>query len=395
MVQMTWNWNSLLMPTYDYPLRLIQPSFDSPLTDAIVALEKLRGLVLKGNTPAPVFFQIKAIFHLLESLSSARIEGNHTTLAEIVDTRISHAAASTDQLHEIENIENAMRFLEESFHASSDISPALIRELHDLTVRNLIREGDSNPGSFRTINVRISGAQHQPCDPSLIAAHLSDLCQFINSQEARKYDLLKIALAHHRFAWIHPFANGNGRVVRLLTYAMLIKFGFGVSTDGRVLNPSAVFCNDRERYYQKLAAADHGNEEALADWCLYVLTGIQAEIGKVDRLTDHQFIREKILLPALRFCRERNALNTEDAIYVEEAIKLGSFKSSALMVVSPNLDARQQAYKFNKLQVAKLVVPVAKNKRQYTLGFANSVLLRGVIQSLRIEGFLGALDSLL
>jgi Fic family protein len=45
---------------------------------------------------------------------------------------------------------------------------------------------------------------------------------FEDSQTALpKYDLMKVALARHRFAWLHPFSNGNGRVVRLLTYAML------------------------------------------------------------------------------------------------------------------------------------------------------------------------------
>jgi len=35
-------------------------------------------------------------------------------------------------------------------------------------------------------------------------------------------------------------------VVRLLTYALLMKYGFNVNTGGRVLNPTAVFCNDRD-----------------------------------------------------------------------------------------------------------------------------------------------------
>ncbi|ELI8268688.1 Fic family protein, partial [Yersinia enterocolitica] len=66
--------------------------------------------------------------------------------------------------------------------------------------------------------------------------------------------------------------------MRLLTYSLLIKYGFNVKTSGRVLNPTAVFCNDRERYYSMLAEADTGAVEGLEQWCLYVLTGISAEL---------------------------------------------------------------------------------------------------------------------
>ena len=47
--------------------------------------------------------------------------------------------------------------------------------------------------------------------------------------DSPKYDLLKVAIAHHRFVWVHPFSNGNGRTVRLFTYAMLVKLGFNVN----------------------------------------------------------------------------------------------------------------------------------------------------------------------
>jgi Fic family protein len=83
---------------------------------------------------------------------------------------------------------------------------------------------------------------------------------FINASDSPKYDLVKVAVAHHRFGWVHPFSNGNGRSVRLLTYALLIKYGFNVNTGGRVLNPTAVFCNDRDRYYAMLAEGDRGTQ---------------------------------------------------------------------------------------------------------------------------------------
>lgn len=91
-----------------------------------------------------------------------------------------------------------------------------------------------------------------------------------------------MALAHHRFGWVHPFCNGNGRVVRLLTYALMIKYGFNVKAGGRVLNPTAVFCNDREKYCEMLAHADAGSPAHLERWCVYVLQGVLAELQKVD-----------------------------------------------------------------------------------------------------------------
>jgi len=114
--------------------------------------------------------------------------------------------------------------------------------------------------------------------PVLVPGYMEELMGFINRDDAPKYALIKVALAHHRFGWIHPFSNGNGRVVRLMTYALLIKYGFNVKTGGRVLNPTAVFCNDRERYYAMLSCADKGMDESLDRWCTYVLQGILDEL---------------------------------------------------------------------------------------------------------------------
>lgn len=57
-----------------HELQLLNPSFDSPLVDVLSELEFLRRLRLEGDTPPQVFFQLKSLFHTLESLGSARIE---------------------------------------------------------------------------------------------------------------------------------------------------------------------------------------------------------------------------------------------------------------------------------------------------------------------------------
>ena len=127
---------------------------------------------------------------------------------------------------------------------------------------------------------------------------MEELLDFVNKDDSPKYDLLKTAIAHHRFVWIHPFRNGNGRTVRLFTYAMLVKAGFNVNV-GRIINPTAVFCSNRNDYYNYLSSADSGTSEGMLSWIAYVLKGLKEEIEKIDKLPDCKFLRKEILLPAI------------------------------------------------------------------------------------------------
>jgi len=74
-----------------YDLSLVEPSFDSPLTDLIIELDHLQKKRFGGSTHPKVFFKLKHIFHILESIGSARIEGNNTTIAEFIETKLVEA----------------------------------------------------------------------------------------------------------------------------------------------------------------------------------------------------------------------------------------------------------------------------------------------------------------
>ncbi len=372
----------------DFPLRVVTPEFTSPLTDVVMELEHLRRLQLSGDTPSAVFFQLKTIFHMLESLGSARIEGNHTTLADYVESKIDASAAPAENILEMENIERAMNYVEEAVQIGGKITEQLIRELHQMAVNGLDREGDKTPGCYRGGNVQIAGANHLPPDVVTVPGYMQELVEFINRADAHKYDLLKMALAHHRFCWIHPFGNGNGRVVRLLSYAMMIKYGFNVQTGGRVLNPTAVFCNDRDAYYAMLSGADSGTDIGLEAWCLYVLSGIRDELQKVDKLTRYAYLKEKILEPALAHSKSRKLITAQEQTVLKMAIDRREFKSADLDGVLPGLTIRQRTYQLSRLLDAQMIRPVRKGARSYTINFTNSYLLRGVIQALEGEGFI-------
>lgn len=378
------------MPAFrHHDLSLLNPAFDSPLVDVLTELEHLRRLQLQGTTPAPIFFQLKHIFHMLESLGSARIEGNHTTLADYVESKLEGARqAPSDQLREMENIEAAMAYVEESIQHGDHLTEHFIRELHAITVDHLEREGDATPGAYRRQQVKIAQSAHLPPEFIQVPQYMQALVAFINENHPPKYDLIKVALAHHRFGWIHPFGNGNGRAVRLLTYALLIKYGFNVKTGGRVLNPTAVFCNDRDRYYAMLASADTGTPAGLETWCVYVLQGILDELRKVDRLTDFGYLSDKVLSPAIAYARERELITATEERVLHIGAKAGIAKAADLAAAMPGMSAAQRTYQIRKLVERKMLLPIKEGARQYTLGFSNSYLMRGIVRALSVEGFI-------
>jgi len=371
-------------------LNIYNPDFGSNLTDLIISLDYLRKKILRGTTHPRIFFQLKHIFHMLESIGSARIEGNHTTIAEYIETKIEEPKSAKENIREIFNSEEAMQFIDENV-LDTDINRAFLCEIHKIVVNNLTEEGSKTPGFYRKSNLTIAGSKHIPPDYSQVETYMDELLDFINNKHAEKYDLLKTAIAHHRFAWIHPYDNGNGRTVRLLTYAMLIKQGFNVNL-GRILNPTAVFCNDRNEYYDALALADVGTKKGVLSWCEYVLSGLKNEIEKIDKLLDYKFLNEKILLPSLALARKRENITEREEKVLRVAIKKQVFMSSDIESIFPGKAHTERSRVLRRLRDRKMIVPEQSGSRKYVIRFDNNYLLRSIIETLGKNGFLPLLD---
>ncbi|MBN1472866.1 MAG: hypothetical protein JW925_13915, partial [Syntrophaceae bacterium] len=146
-----------------FDLKIVEPSFGSRLTDLVIELDHLRKKQLGGTTPPLVFFQLKDLFHMLESLCSARIEGNRTTLAEIIENRLEGSSTADEKIREIINMEEAMIFIDKNVQ-TFPLNQTFISELHRLTVKDLTPppkgEGDKSPGIYRQQNVNIAGSNH-------------------------------------------------------------------------------------------------------------------------------------------------------------------------------------------------------------------------------------------
>lgn len=308
---------------------LPEPGFNSELTRLIFEIERLRANVGLSTTPAGIYRELHTLFDLLMSVVSARIEGNHTTVYDALSgASTDQSDTSEDQLREIRNISATAYFIEQQDPARP-LTHSLIREIHRLAVENLEREGDKTPGEYRQSDVRISGSAHVPPEWFNVHADMTDLLDFANSELQPQQQMLQIALAHHRFVWIHPFTNGNGRASRLFTYAMLRRTIF--STRGySALNPTSVFGNDRNLYISALEAADDLSEEGTTAWATFFAQGIRDDLERIVNLQDHTYVEDKLLGPAIHSLLDDGVIDGQTMNALKIVLNKGTVKSGDL-----------------------------------------------------------------
>jgi len=150
------------------------------------------------------------------------IEGSTLTEAETAAVLFEDAALSnrtlTEQM-EARNHRAALLWLLDAVHQGQKISEEMIRKMHGMLM-NGIRE---DAGVYRNHAVRIVGANV----PTANYLKIPDLMKMLVKDCQKKSDdvVARAAEIHARFEQIHPFADGNGRIGRLLLQAMLLSAG--------------------------------------------------------------------------------------------------------------------------------------------------------------------------
>lgn len=130
--------------------------------------------------------------------------------------------------------------------------PASLHELKDSsgTVDRVV------PGQWRTRAVTVG--QHLPPDAKDLDALMQEFCRVYHPAQYRgDRKVIAVMCAHHRFAWLHPFADGNGRVMRLLTDAALK--AIGMESEG-IWCLSRGLARDATTYKAMLVRADQLRE---------------------------------------------------------------------------------------------------------------------------------------
>ena len=213
--------------------------------------------MLQNSRPLPniALQKIKEALSIEWTYNSNSIEGNSLTLREtqmVLQEGITIKGKSLREHFEAKNHETALNFLYKLIDENHLLSSKDILSLHELVLRSI---EDDFAGRLRNAGVRIAGANFLPPNAQKVSGLLDELIQFVNTNTLELNVIELATVFHHRFVWIHPFFDGNGRTVRLAMNLLLMRSGFP---------PAIILKNDRKKYYDALNSANKGNYSKLA-----------------------------------------------------------------------------------------------------------------------------------
>ena len=175
------------------------------------------------------------------------------------------------------------------------------------------------PGGLRQHDVEVG--RHVPVSPGAVPRFLARF-EEVYSNLGKSETILAAAAAHHRLAWIHPFLDGNGRVMRLMSYATLLD----TLDTGGVWSMARGLARDVDSYKAQLANCDlprrndldgRGNlsEEALADFTRFFLEACLDQVRFMEDLVQPEKLRARIKL------------------WIDEEVELGSLHEKSGLIV--------------------------------------------------------------
>jgi Fic family protein len=229
-----------------------------------------------------------------EAVLSSQIEGTQSTLEDLLlFENESVPGVPMDDVAEVSSYVAALAYGLGELKKGIPISGRLIRGMHRVLLSSG-RGSNKSPGEFRQGPVwlggtRPSNALFVPPPHTEIPRLFADLERFLNDEPGtidhpKTPTLIKAALAHVQFETIHPFADGNGRIGRLLISLLLA--GEQV-LDEPLLYLSLYFKTNRQTYYDLLQKVrTEGDWES---WTQFFLRGV-AEVADGAARTAHRLL---------------------------------------------------------------------------------------------------------
>lgn len=159
---------------------------------------------------------------------------------------------------------------------------------------------DVVPGELRRRDVKVG--THVPVSPGAVPRFLRRF-EEVYARLGRSETILAAAAAHHRLLWIHPFLDGNGRVARLMSHAVLLQ----TLDTGGVWSVARGLARSQATYKSQLMACDATrrndldgrgalSEEALAAFTAFFLETCLDQVRFMESLVQPDRLRDRILI---------------------------------------------------------------------------------------------------
>ena len=273
---------------------------------------------LAGNLNPAVQRSIGGLVRSMNCYYSNLIEG-HDTHPRDIDRALAKDYSTEPrrralQLEAVAHIELQQRIDEGKDEKGEAASTKYILWLHREFCERLPDEllWVENPDTHTRIRVRpgvmregdVAVGRHFPPSAGSLPAFMARFEEAYSSLHLSKLrQVIAVAAAHHRLVWIHPFYDGNGRVARLMSHAMLRRLGIGSS----LWSVARGLARNVNRYKELLMAADESrrsdldgrgslSEAALVDFCEFFLEASVDQIEFMASLLEPSEILRRVQL---------------------------------------------------------------------------------------------------
>lgn len=185
-----------------------------------------------------------------EAIYSSQMEGAATT-RKVAKEMLRKKMTPKDKSQQmIANNYQTIQFIVS--HKDALLTPELLLQIHQLMTEHTMQD-PQEAGCFRSNNdvVVENGITHEtvhiPPTYEEIPNFVEDLCRFFNEQDAPQFihPIIRGIIIHFMVAYVHPFADGNGRTARALFYWYMLKQGYWLT---EYLSISRVIAKSKKSY---------------------------------------------------------------------------------------------------------------------------------------------------
>ena len=302
-------------PTGMEPLLLSEGSRHRPVLNDIAVELAASSAGLKRSLPAGV---VKALADLVRAMNcyySNLIEGHDTHPIDI--ERAMKNDYSTDARKRNLQLEARAHVAVQSWIDGGGLAGRAVtteglcevhRRFGELLPEELLKVSDPDtgesitvlPGQLRQRDVQVG--RHTAVSPGAVPRFLTRF-QEVYGNLGRSETILASAAAHHRLLWIHPFLDGNGRVARLMSHAVLLD----TLDTGGIWSIARGLARSEDSYKTHLASCDSPrrndldgrgalSEEALASFTRFFLETCLDQVRFMEQLVQPNRLRDRILI---------------------------------------------------------------------------------------------------